>query len=63
MRKLINWELLHELFLNPGLYLLFGGIVIGYVSRLQGEKVTKDDDFLFVTLFQGACVCSCSRWA
>ena len=22
----------------PGLYLLFGGIVIGYVSRLQGEK-------------------------
>ena len=42
------------MFLNPGLYLLFGGIVIGYVSRLQGEKVVKDDDFLFVTLFQGA---------
>jgi hypothetical protein len=50
----INWELLHEVFLNPGLYLLFVGIVIGYISRLQGEKVTKDDDFLFVTLFQGA---------
>ena len=50
----INWELLHEVFLNPGLYLLFGGIAIGYVSRLQGEKVVKDDDFLFVTLFQGA---------
>jgi len=50
----INWELLHEVFLNPGLYLLFGGIFIGYVSRLQGEKVTRDDDFLFVTLFQGA---------
>ncbi|HEX3727324.1 MAG TPA: sodium-dependent bicarbonate transport family permease, partial [Pirellulales bacterium] len=49
----INWELLHEVFLNPGLYLLFGGIVIGYISRLQGEKVTKDDDFMFVTLFQG----------
>jgi hypothetical protein len=54
VQKLINWELLHELFLNPGLYLLFGGIVIGCVSRMQGEKVTKDDDFLFVTLFQGA---------
>jgi hypothetical protein len=50
----INWELLHEVFLNPGLYLLFGGIAIGYVSRLQGEKVVKDDDFLFVQLFQGA---------
>ncbi len=52
--KFINWELLHEVFLNPGLYLLFGGIAIGYISRLQGEKVVKDDDFLFVTLFQGA---------
>ncbi len=52
--KFINWELLHEVFLNPGLYLLFGGIAIGYVSRLQGEKVVADDDFLFVTLFQGA---------
>jgi hypothetical protein len=50
----INLELLHEVFLNPGLYLLFGGIAIGYISRLQGEKVVKDDDFLFVTLFQGA---------
>ena len=50
----INWELLHEVFLNPGLYLLFGGIFIGYVSRIQGLKVTKDDDLLFVDLFQGA---------
>jgi hypothetical protein len=50
----INWELLHEVFLNPGLYLLFGGIFIGYLSRLQGLKVTKDDDLLFVDLFQGA---------
>ncbi len=49
-----NLELLHEVFLNPGLYLLFGGIFIGYVSRLQGEKVTKVDDILFVDLFQGA---------
>jgi hypothetical protein len=46
-------ELLHEVFLNPGIYLLFGGILIGFVSRLQGDKVTAPDDSLFVTLFQG----------
>lgn len=48
-----NAELLREVFLNPGLFLLFGGIVIGFVSRLQGHKVTDADDNLFVTLFQG----------
>lgn len=46
-------ELLREVFLNPGLFLLFGGIMIGFASRLQGHKVTDDDDSLFVTLFQG----------
>lgn len=46
-------ELLREVFLNPGLFLLFGGILIGFVSRLQGHKVTDADDSLFVTLFQG----------
>ena len=46
-------ELLREVFLNPGLFLLFGGIVIGWVSRLQGHKVTDIDDSLFVQLFQG----------
>lgn len=46
------WGVLHEVFFNPGLYLLFGGIAIGFVSRLQGEDVTKLDDLLFVTLFQ-----------
>jgi hypothetical protein len=46
-------KLLHELFFNPGLFLLFGGIVIGFVSRLQGEKVTAADDPLFLALFQG----------
>ena len=33
-----NWHLLHEVFLNPGLFLLFGGILIGFVSRLQGAR-------------------------
>jgi len=46
-------QLLHEVFLNPGLYLLFGGIAIGFVSGLQGAKVTRDDDKFFVELFNG----------
>jgi hypothetical protein len=50
----INWQLLHEVFLNPGLFLLFGGIIIGFVGRLQGEKVTEPDDPVFVRGFQGA---------
>jgi uncharacterized protein len=49
----IEAKLLHEVFLNTGLYLLFGGIVIGWISGMQAEKVTRDDDNFFVTLFQG----------
>jgi uncharacterized protein len=51
--SIINPKLLHEVFLNTGLYLLFGGIAIGLLSGLQGEKVTRDDDNFFVNLFQG----------
>ena len=47
-------KMLHEVFFNPGLYLLFGGIIIGFVSRLQGEQVVAADDALFVDLFHGA---------
>jgi hypothetical protein len=46
-------EMLHEVLLNPGIYLLFAGITIGFFSRLQGSSVTDVDDALFVTLFQG----------
>jgi uncharacterized protein len=46
-------ELLQEVFLNPGLVLLFGGILIGLVSGLQGQKVVADDDKFFVMAFQG----------
>ena len=49
----INFKLLHELFLNQGLYLLLGGIIIGFASRFQGEKVSAVDDPLFISLFQG----------
>ena len=50
---ILSAEMLHEVFLNPGLFLLFGGIIIGFASRLQGHKVTDADDSLFVSLFQG----------
>lgn len=52
----LNRELLHEVFLNPGIFLLFVGIAIGFISRLQGETVTVGGDALFNTLFQG-CLC------
>ena len=50
---LFSRQLLREVFLNPGLCLLFGGILIGFISGLQGHKVTHDYDTLFVTAFQG----------
>jgi hypothetical protein len=50
---LLSPQLLHEVFLNPGLYLLFGGIVIGFISGKQGKEVTRADDNFFVDLFQG----------
>ncbi|WP_459955914.1 sodium-dependent bicarbonate transport family permease, partial [Mycobacterium avium] len=46
-------KLLREVVLNPGLYLLFGGILIGLISRLQGLKVVHDNDKVFVAAFQG----------
>src|SRR5271170_4574378 len=46
-------ELLQEVFLNPGLVLLIGGILIGLISGLQGQKVVADDDRFFVLAFQG----------
>ena len=46
-------ELFQEVFLNPGLVLLFGGILIGLISGLQGQKVVAADDRFFVLAFQG----------
>jgi hypothetical protein len=51
--SIISGKLLHEVFLNTGLYLLFGGIIIGLISGLQGPEVTRADDSFFVSLFQG----------
>lgn len=52
--RLVSPELLREVFLNPGICLLLGGIAIGFISGLQGAKVTGVDDPVFVTAFQGA---------
>jgi uncharacterized protein len=51
--SLFSRDLLQEVFLNPGLVLLVGGIIIGLVSGLQGQKVVADDDKFFVLAFQG----------
>lgn len=49
----VSVPLMREVLLNPGLYLLFGGILIGFISRLQGPSVIEDGDHVFVTAFQG----------
>ncbi|WP_068176529.1 sodium-dependent bicarbonate transport family permease [Mycobacterium sp. UM_CSW] len=46
-------ELVQEVFLNPGLVLLIGGIIVGFVSALQGQKVVHDQNELFVAAFHG----------
>ena len=45
---------LNEVLLNPGLCLLVGAIVVGFVSGLQGQTVIHDHDTFFVSAFQGA---------
>jgi len=50
---IFSLKMMHEVFFNPGLFLLFGGIFIGFISRLQGEKVTSPDDPVFLSLFNG----------
>jgi hypothetical protein len=44
-------ELLHEVFLNPGIYLLMAGIAIGFISGYQGYGT--DPDKVFLELFPG----------
>jgi uncharacterized protein len=55
---LLTWKIVHEVFFNPGLYFLFGGIVIGLVAGklfipYQKEKVIASENLLFVTLMHG----------
>ncbi|MBI1323627.1 sodium-dependent bicarbonate transport family permease [bacterium] len=51
-KRFIDGHLLHEVFLNPGTFLLFAGVIIGLLSGLQGVKVTEPVDHLFNFEFQ-----------
>ncbi len=51
-KKLIDGHLLHEVFLNPGTFLLFVGVIIGLLASLQGSKATEEVDHLFNFEFQ-----------
>ncbi|MDT5257820.1 MAG: uncharacterized protein QOD10_2900 [Mycobacterium sp.] len=53
-RRTPKAAVLKEVLANPGLCLLVGAIVIGFISGLQGQKVIHDDDTFFVSAFQGA---------
>jgi hypothetical protein len=59
---LISGKLLLEVFLNTGLYLLFGGIIIGLISGLQGKAVTRDETVSSSRYFRACFAFSCSRW-
>lgn len=52
-----SWKVAHEVFLNPGLFLLFGGLIVGFISGIQALKdphVVEGPDHLFVFIFKGA---------
>ncbi len=55
---LFSWEIIHEVFFNPGLYFLFGGIFIGFIAGklfipYHKENVIASENLLFVTLMHG----------
>ncbi|WP_199590199.1 sodium-dependent bicarbonate transport family permease [Bremerella cremea] len=53
----LNLKILHEVFLNPGLYMLFGGIIVGFISGRQAlvdPHVVEGPNNLFLTMFKGA---------
>lgn len=51
--RVLTRELFQEVFLNPGLALLAGGIIIGFIGGLQGSAVVHDDNMFFIVPFQG----------
>lgn len=52
-KKLIDGHMLHEVLLNPGIYLLFTGVIIGLLVGLKGKKSTEEVGHLFDFQFQG----------
>jgi uncharacterized protein len=53
-QRVSKTALLNEVLLNPGICLLIGAILVGFVSGLQGQKVIHEDNAFFVSAFQGA---------
>jgi hypothetical protein len=53
-QRVSKTELLNEVLLNPGIFLLVGAIFVGFIGGLQGPKVIHDDNAFFVSAFQGA---------
>lgn len=51
-QKMIDGHLMHEVFLNPGTFLLFSGVLIGLLASLKGVKATEQVDHLFNFQFQ-----------
>lgn len=52
-QSVFSGKMIREVMLNPGLYLLFGGVAIGFIGGLQGDKVMHDGNTVFVAGFQG----------
>lgn len=55
--SIFSAKIAHEVLLNPGLFLLFGGIVVGFISGLQAIEdphVVEGPNHLFIFIFKGA---------
>jgi hypothetical protein len=55
--SILSPKVLHEVFLNPGLFLLFGGLVVGFISGRQAVEdpsIVEGPDHLFIFIFKGA---------
>jgi len=56
-QSIFSWKIAHEVFLNPGLFLLFGGIIVGFISGIQAlsdPHVVEGPNHLFIFIFKGA---------
>ncbi|WP_222434835.1 sodium-dependent bicarbonate transport family permease [Blastopirellula retiformator] len=54
---ILSPKILHEVFLNPGLFMLFGGLIVGFISGRQAlvdPHVVEGPNNFFVMMFKGA---------
>lgn len=55
--SILSRKVLHEVFLNPGLFLLFGGIIVGFISgrqAIEDPSIVEGPNHLFLFIFKGA---------